>query len=441
MQAPKSQLDRDVLKAALTEFYSIHNASRLSSIDTIVESYAGKEMELLEELKKRYKVEFEPFNRIIADFRASNPSAAFSQVVDGTIDQNAASTVSSSPHQKREEPVQSTRASLAALGIPTLFTDKIMNGVNWKGFTIDSSALISSAADTRKEASEQVEEDTNKIDFALLAKETGHPEELLIRLERTLDLNASLEKNIRQSLRKFEYFNIPPCKILPQKSQPDFSPEFTVTKEADYEISLAGRTENSLKLELSALRELVDYFRDFILDSLMPPSLSSANQSPNPMAECSNESEGSATLEGDLHENEVEKETCESGGSSLIPSKLLSKLQEIKSDFTFNWRDHDELIVRVNELSKENQSLLEKLNSKDALIAARDENILMQQRENNQLREQLRQSYVSKDELIKIGNEKILYETLLLLLCFQLGGCFIFNFLDAGQWNCSSRTT
>jgi hypothetical protein len=126
------------------------------------------------------------------------------------------------------------------------------------------------------------------------------------------------------------------------------------------------------------------------------------------MAECSNESEGSATLEGDLHENEVEKETCESGGSSLIPSKLLSKLQEIKSDFTFNWRDHDELIVRVNELSKENQSLLEKLNSKDALIAARDENILMQQRENNQLREQLRQSYVSKDELIKIGNEKIL---------------------------------
>lgn len=163
MQAPKSQLDRDVLKAALTEFYSIHNASRLSSIDTIVESYAGKEMELLEELKKRYKVEFEPFNRIIADFRASNPSAAFSQVIDGTIDQNAVSTVSSSPHQKREEPVQSTRASLAALGIPTLFTDKIMNGVNWKGFTMDSSALMSSAADTRKEASEQVEEDTNKI--------------------------------------------------------------------------------------------------------------------------------------------------------------------------------------------------------------------------------------------------------------------------------------
>lgn len=58
------------------------------------------------------------------------------------------------------------------------------------------------------------------------------------------------------------------------------------------------------------------------------------------MAEYSNESEGSATLEGDLHENEVEKETCESSGSSLIPSELLSKLQEIKNDFTFNWRDH-----------------------------------------------------------------------------------------------------
>lgn len=165
--ATKAQLDHEVLKVALREFYSINNASRISSIDTIVDSYLGKEVELLEELKKRYKVEFEPFDKILAEFRLNNPHLPV--VEYSSINDSGSDTISSSnilSQSKKEEVSQSSstitaaRGSLAALGIPTIFTDKLMNGVNWKGFTMDSSVL--NVADSKKEQEDTVN-DSNSI--------------------------------------------------------------------------------------------------------------------------------------------------------------------------------------------------------------------------------------------------------------------------------------
>lgn len=154
MFSPKPQLDHDRVKAALKEFYSIHNASRISSIDTIVESYFGKEVELLEELKKRYKVEFEPFDKIINEYKASFPGGIPPAEVPQSPDSNASDPSNVPSSSSTSSAAAAASRGLAGLGLSTI-TDKLMNGVNWKGFTLDPSVLGASTAvtgDSKKDA-------------------------------------------------------------------------------------------------------------------------------------------------------------------------------------------------------------------------------------------------------------------------------------------------
>lgn len=67
----------------------------------------------------------------------------------------------------------------------------------------------------------------------------------------------------------------------------------------------------------------------------------------------------------------------------------------------------DELRLRINELSLENEALRESIRSKDSLIRDRDVVSLQLQREIKDLKEQLRQSNENKNELLQLNESKI----------------------------------
>lgn len=160
----KPQLEHDRVKQVLIEFYKIYNTVRLSSLDHILTSYLGKEVELLEELKKRYNVDFEPFNVLLNEYRAATGEvptvtaveSGEKQTVDITErspDRSAVSitspTPAAAPPAAQRPKLDGARNSitLGLSNIPTL--DKLMSG--WKGFALDG------AADARKEDSTAAE--------------------------------------------------------------------------------------------------------------------------------------------------------------------------------------------------------------------------------------------------------------------------------------------
>jgi hypothetical protein len=151
------QVDREILKPALKEFYQIHNASRISSIDTIVDSYAGREIELLEELRRRYKTEFEPFEKILREFKQSLLMSDNEN--DNSINVNV--NINASRTKAEQTPVNSASSRSSILGlsdIQSLFSDKLMSGVGWKGFTVDTTQQ-----DQKKDEQEIKEENTHLL--------------------------------------------------------------------------------------------------------------------------------------------------------------------------------------------------------------------------------------------------------------------------------------
>lgn len=169
----KPQIERELVRAALLEFYQTHNASRISSIDTIVDSYLGKEVELLEDLKKRYKVDFEPFNKIIAGIHLEdNVPHGTVLVAEGVVDQEQQQdTKQSTPPPASTKsmidqlPNLSSRGSILGIpGIQSLFTEKIMNGVNtWKGFQQSSTSTENAKKDYTEDNDELPDQPVNFI--------------------------------------------------------------------------------------------------------------------------------------------------------------------------------------------------------------------------------------------------------------------------------------
>ncbi len=89
-------------------------------------------------------------------------------------------------------------------------------------------------------------------------------------------------------------------------------------------------------------------------------------------------------------------------------------MRAIENIFLFSNTSHvyahiilDELRLRINELSLENEALRESIRSKDSLIRDRDVVSLQLQREIKDLKEQLRQSNENKNELLQLNESKI----------------------------------
>lgn len=150
----KPQLELKRVKPALREFYQIYNTERLSNLDYIISSYIGKEVLLLEELKKRYNVDFEPFNILLDEYRAAT-APTVNGVVDKTSEDScdrstvksvasAVSVASLSPAPPAAQRLKLDSRNSINLGLSNIPTiEKLMSG--WKGFTLEG------VPDARKE--------------------------------------------------------------------------------------------------------------------------------------------------------------------------------------------------------------------------------------------------------------------------------------------------
>lgn len=82
--------------------------------------------------------------------------------------------------------------------------------------------------------------------------------------------NFSLEKNVKLSLRKLETVNIPVGKNSSRKSDAIIS---DLDLDGESSKDLDGRSQDSLRLEIISLRELVDNMRNYIFDSMQVMSM------------------------------------------------------------------------------------------------------------------------------------------------------------------------
>lgn len=57
---------RATLKSALERFYAVYNPEKIGAVDSILDSYACKEKQLLEELCEKYDVSEAEFGRVVS---------------------------------------------------------------------------------------------------------------------------------------------------------------------------------------------------------------------------------------------------------------------------------------------------------------------------------------------------------------------------------------
>lgn len=98
----------------------------------------------------------------------------------------------------------------------------------------------------------------------------GHPEEVIVQLQHTAEINARMERQLKQALHRLDF------KYMSQKSSMSRAPRRAsesishdvLDLEPDYKTIFAGRSEESLMMEICSLRDLLADMRDFSLETL-----------------------------------------------------------------------------------------------------------------------------------------------------------------------------